>query len=58
MTPEPFMMNEDAPGFWNHLATYNPATNKPFVMRIFKRFYSDIYKPPNDTIEAFATRLL
>jgi len=53
-----FMTNQDVPGLWNHLATYSPATNDLFVVGVLKRFYNDRYKPPNDTIDAFATRLL
>jgi hypothetical protein len=57
-TLESFMMNQDAPGLWNHLATHNPATNPLFIAEALESFYNDSFTPPNDTIDAFATRLL
>jgi len=53
----PFRTNQDLPGMWNHLVTYNQAKDPFFVAGLLKRFHADRYKPPNDTINAFATRL-
>jgi hypothetical protein len=47
------MMNQVAPGLWNHLATYNLATNPIFIAETLKLFHNDSF-----TIDAFATRLL
>ena len=56
-TLDSFIENADAPGLWLHLATYNQATNELFVVKIMNNFHRDSYKPPNDTISAFAARL-
>jgi len=53
-----FITSQDAPGLWNHLAaTYSQATNKQFIIGVLRDFYNGKYNPPNDTIDAFATRL-
>ena len=40
------------------MATYNPATNTPFIAETLPRFHNDSYTQSNDTIDALETRML
>src|SRR6266513_177607 len=57
-TLDTFISNQDAPGLWTHLATYNQANNTLFITKVMEGFHNESYKPPNDSIDAFAARLI
>jgi len=53
-----YITDQDAKGLWEHLATYNQSSNTLFVTKVMESFHNESYKPPNDTIDAFAARLI
>jgi len=57
-TLDTFISNQDAPGLWTHLTIYNQANNTLFITKVIEGFHNESYKPPNDSINAFAARLI
>jgi hypothetical protein len=52
-----FMVNQDAPGMWNHLATFSHTSNDQLLAETFRKFQDDRFNPPQDSILVFAKRI-